>query len=104
MEILGETFARDRLDDARGKVGLDWVSFHDFPHFRATQWVMRGVDLRSVRELLGHADIHTTMRYAHFSPDHAAQSVTRPTRPNSKNLPLEPKPQAKNRQLGFGTK
>jgi integrase len=27
MEILGETFARDRLDDARGKVGLDWVSF-----------------------------------------------------------------------------
>lgn len=55
--------------------GLGWVGFHDLRHFRATQWVMRGVDLRTVKELLGHADIQTTMRYAHFAPSHAAQSI-----------------------------
>jgi site-specific recombinase XerD len=51
------------------------VGLHDLRHFRATQWVVRGVDLRTVKELLGYADIQTTMRYAHFAASHAMQSV-----------------------------
>lgn len=57
------------------KAGLTWVGFHDLRHFRATQWVRHGMDLRTVKELLGHSDIQTTMRYAHFSPDYATRSV-----------------------------
>ena len=67
---------RDRLKDPRtafdkGKLvaGLDWVTFHTLRHFRATQWVRSGVDLRTVKELLGHSSIQTTMRYAHFAPE-----------------------------------
>ena len=51
------------------------LDFHDLRRFRATQWVTRGVDLRTVKELLGHADIKTTMRYAHFAPSHAVSAV-----------------------------
>jgi integrase len=50
---------------------LDWVGFHDLRHYRATQWVKHGVDLRTVKEWLGHRDIQTTMRYAHYAPNHA---------------------------------
>jgi hypothetical protein len=60
---------------ARRKAGLDWVTIHDLRHFRATQWIMRGVDLRTVQELLGHITITTTMRYAHFAPNHAARQI-----------------------------
>ncbi len=30
---------------------------------------MRGVPLKAVQELMGHATIEMTMRYAHLSPD-----------------------------------
>ncbi len=59
----------------RRRAGLTWVGFHDLRRFRATQWVLRGVDLRTVKELLGHADIKTTLRYAHFAPSHAVRSI-----------------------------
>lgn len=69
------TDPRGPFETGRKKVGLDWVGFHDLRHFRATQWVMRGVDLRTVQELLGHSDITTTMRYTHFAPNHAIRTI-----------------------------
>jgi len=59
----------------REKVGLDRVGFHDLRHFRATQWLMKGVDVNTVKQLLGHADIQTTMRYVHFVETHATKAV-----------------------------
>jgi hypothetical protein len=64
-----------RFIQARRKADLDWVTIHDLRHFRATQWIMRGVDPRTVQELLGHSTITTTMRYAHFAPNRAARQI-----------------------------
>ena len=36
---------------------------------------MSGVDLATVRELMGHKSIEMTLRYAHLSPDHRKQAV-----------------------------
>jgi site-specific recombinase XerD len=36
---------------------------------------MRGVTLKAVQELLGHASIDMTMRYAHLSPNVKREAV-----------------------------
>jgi hypothetical protein len=36
---------------------------------------MAGVDLNTVRELMGHKSIKMTLRYSHLSPDHKKRAV-----------------------------
>lgn len=64
----------------RKRAGLRNFHFHDLRHHFASRLVQSGVDLNSVRELLGHSDIKMVLRYAHLAPEGLANAVERITR------------------------
>lgn len=55
--------------------GLDWVGWHTCRHSFASRLVMAGVPLAEIRNLLGHVDISTTLRYAHLAPSTLSRAV-----------------------------
>jgi len=57
--------------------GLADFRLHDCRHHFASRLAMSGVDLYTIKELLGHASIEMTQRYAHLAPDKLADAVAK---------------------------
>lgn len=55
--------------------GIENFRFHDLRHTAASWMVQSGADLYSVQKILGHADIRTTQRYAHLSPQYLRNDI-----------------------------
>jgi integrase len=57
------------------KAGIKDFRIHDLRHSFASFALKKGVPLVNVSKLLGHRDIATTMRYAHFELEQLKEST-----------------------------
>ena len=65
----------ERVKRLGKRIGLPNLTLHTLRHTFISHLVMSGVDLVTVKEFAGHADIKTTMRYAHLAPEHLRKSI-----------------------------
>ncbi len=69
---------RKRLMTLTKRLGFGEVTqIHALRHTFASHLVMKGVDLATIKKLMGHSDIDTTMIYSHLTEKHVDEAVHR---------------------------
>ncbi|SFQ12811.1 tyrosine-type recombinase/integrase [Parafilimonas terrae] len=72
-----ERSAQKIFQMARNAAGIHKdVSFHSLRHSFATHLLEKGIDVKYIKELLGHFDIRTTERYLHVSKEKLVNIVS----------------------------
>ncbi len=66
------------------KASISGLRFHDLRHTFASRLVERGVDLITVKELLGHSTVKMTERYTHPYKEHKQMAVELLMQPKAK--------------------
>jgi integrase/recombinase XerD len=58
--------------DRGSEIDLHW---HDLRHEAACRWLAKGLDLRAIQLLLGHADLKTTQRYLNVTDEELRRTM-----------------------------
>jgi site-specific recombinase XerD len=54
-----------------------WASYHTFRHTYISHLIMSGVPITTVKEIVGHSSINTTLKYAHLEPSHTQEMISK---------------------------
>ena len=68
---------RTAFERAVMRADIPDFTFHDLRHTFASRLVMAGVDLPTVKELMGHKHINMTLRYTHLASHHKKDAVSK---------------------------
>jgi integrase len=72
---LKDTVIQYALYSVCRKAGLRKITWHKLRHTFASRLTEKGASMRAIQKLLGHADIQTTMKYAHLAPSELRKTV-----------------------------
>ena len=81
---LNRQIIHKMISEYARKCGLEGVSPHTLRHSFATHLVQNSADIRSVQQMLGHADISTTQIYTHITSAQLRKNYER-FHPRSRN-------------------
>lgn len=73
--IRGDYVYKTLLKEACARAKVPFIGCHGLRHTFASNFVMNGGSLYDLQKILGHSDIKTTSRYAHFSMDHVRSTA-----------------------------
>lgn len=74
---LTRQYVHKMIREYAGQCGLTNVSPHTLRHSFATHLIQNNADIRSVQQMLGHADISTTQIYTHITSEHLKRAYER---------------------------
>ncbi|MFN0116882.1 MAG: tyrosine-type recombinase/integrase [Elusimicrobiota bacterium] len=73
--VINSVNLRKEFEAVVKNSGISDFKLHDLRHTFASYLAMKGVDLYTISQLLGHSDIKMTQRYAHLSPNHKMLAI-----------------------------
>jgi integrase len=76
---------RTAFESAVREAKVDAFVFHDCRHHFASWFVMRGGKIQELQQILGHASLAMTMRYAHLSPAHLRSAMLETEKPKQES-------------------
>ena len=80
LEVTKSGDIRTSFENAVAQAKIDNFHFHDCRHHFASWFVKRHGSLQALKEILGHATLAMTMRYAHLAPDHLRSEIVKTER------------------------
>ena len=75
MKVNSPNSFEKSWENALRRSGVKDFRWHDLRHTSASYMVMAGISLRTVADILGHANISMTFKYAHLSPLHLSSAL-----------------------------
>jgi len=69
------TDIKNAFNAALKEAGIEGLRFHDLRHTAGTRMADANAPITAIAEILGHRDIHTTMRYAHATDEGKRRAV-----------------------------